>query len=93
MDSIELIYPQFKLGESVPISKVYPLMAHADTVRAPVTKKVISGIKGIIKKHPIELLAGLGAAKKTQAVPSNELNFVVGDKLHVLHTALTIRKK
>ena len=31
---IELIYPQFKLGESVPISKVYPLMAHADTVRS-----------------------------------------------------------
>ena len=49
-------------------------MAHADTVRAPVTKKVISGIKGIIKKHPIGQLAGLGAAKKTQAVPSNELN-------------------
>ncbi len=71
---IELIYPQFKLGESVPISKVYPLMAHADTVRAPVTKKVISGIKGIMKKHPIGQLAGLGAAKKTQAVTSNALN-------------------
>ena len=60
---IELIYPQFKLGESVPISKVYPLMAHADTVRAPVTKKVISGIKGLMGAHPVGQLAGFGLAK------------------------------
>ena len=65
---IELIYPQFKLGESVPISKVYPLMAHADTVRAPVTKKIISGIKGLMGAHPVGQLAGLGGSKHQQKV-------------------------
>ena len=57
---IELIYPQFELGESVPISKVYPLMANAQTLRAPIMKKSIRGIAGlgsmtrqeIIDKHP-----------------------------------------
>lgn len=44
----ELIYPQFKLGESVPISKVYPLMANAETVRAPIMKKSIRGIAGLM---------------------------------------------
>lgn len=69
---IELIYPQFKLGESVPISKVYPLMAHADTVRSPVTKKVISGItsrlSGLVKAHPIGQIGGFGGSKKQQKV-------------------------
>ena len=49
---IELIYPQFQLGQSVPISRVYPLMANAGTERGPVIRKAISGIKGG--------LAGLG---------------------------------
>lgn len=57
---IELIYPQFELGESVPISKVYPLMANAATLRAPIMKKSIRGIAGlgsmtrkmIMDKHP-----------------------------------------
>ena len=44
---IELIYPQFELGESVPVSKVYPLMANAKTLRAPIMKKSIRGIAGI----------------------------------------------
>lgn len=43
----ELIYPQFKLGESVPVSKVYPLMANADTIRAPIMKKSIRGLAGL----------------------------------------------
>ena len=57
---IELIYPQFKLGESVPISKVFPLMAHVDTIRAPVGSKIISGLKGLLGAHPIGQIAGIG---------------------------------
>jgi hypothetical protein len=64
---IELIYPQFKLGESVPMSKVYPLMAHADTIRAPVTSKIISGIKGLMGAHPVGKLAGIGSSARTKA--------------------------
>ena len=63
---IELIYPQFRLGESVPISKVYPLMAHVDNIRAPVTSKIISGIKGLMGAHPIGQIAGIGNAKKSR---------------------------
>jgi hypothetical protein len=40
----ELIYPEFKLGQSVPISKVYPLMADAKTIRSPITRNTISGL-------------------------------------------------
>lgn len=54
----ELIYPEFKIGESVPISKVYPLMANAKTIRAPIIKKAISGIKNLAGYHPIGELAG-----------------------------------
>ena len=63
---IELIYPQFRLGESVPISKVYPLMAHVDTIRAPVTSKIISGIKGLMGAHPIGQIAGMGSRAKNK---------------------------
>ena len=52
---IELIYPQFKLGESVPVSKVYPLMANAKTMRAPIMKKSLQGLAG---------LAGLGMTRQ-----------------------------
>ena len=58
---IELIYPQFQLGESVPISKVYPLMANAETIRAPIMKKSIRGFGGmgsIIDKHPYTRMLG-----------------------------------
>lgn len=55
----ELIYPEFKIGESVPISKVYPLMANAQTIRAPIMKRAISGIKNLAGYHPIGDLAGL----------------------------------
>ena len=47
-------------------------MAHADTVRAPVTKKVISGItsrlSGLVKAHPIGQIGGFGGSKKQQKV-------------------------
>jgi hypothetical protein len=60
---IELIYPEFKLGQSVPISKVYPLMANAETIRAPIMRKTISGIKGLLGYHPIGAMMGFGLAK------------------------------
>tara|TARA_Y100000004_G_scaffold56157_1_gene62563 strand:- start:706 stop:1413 length:708 start_codon:yes stop_codon:yes gene_type:complete len=43
----ELIYPEFKLGQSVPVSRVYPLMAEAGTIRAPIFKQAISGLGSI----------------------------------------------
>ena len=44
---VELIYPEFELGQSVPISRVYPLMADAKSIRAPVTRKTISGLGAV----------------------------------------------
>jgi len=44
---VELIYPEFELGQSVPISRVYPLMADAQSIRAPVTRKTISGLGAV----------------------------------------------
>lgn len=44
---VELIYPEFELGQSVPISRVYPLMADAKAIRAPVTRNTISGLGSI----------------------------------------------
>jgi len=55
---IELIYPQFKLGESVPISRVYPIMANAKTIRAPIMKKTLNG----------KALAGLGSVMTRQEI-------------------------
>jgi len=60
---IELIYPQFQIGESVPISRVYPLMANVETARSPVMRKAISGLKGILGYHPIGQIAGIGRIK------------------------------
>lgn len=57
---IELIYPQFQIGESVPISRIYPLMANVETARAPIMRKAISGLKGLMGYHPVGRLAGLG---------------------------------
>ena len=44
---VELIYPEFELGQSVPISRVYPLMAEAGSIRAPVTRNTISGLGSV----------------------------------------------
>jgi len=44
---VELIYPEFELGQSVPISRVYPLMADAKSIRAPVTRQTISGLGAV----------------------------------------------
>ncbi len=56
---IELIYPQFKIGESVPISQVYPLMANVETGREPIMRKAISGLKGLAGLHPLGHLMGI----------------------------------
>jgi len=63
---IELIYPQFQIGESVPISRIYPLMANVETARTPIMRKAISGLKGILGHHPVGRLAGLGNLKQVQ---------------------------
>ena len=55
---IELIYPEFKIGESVPISNVYPLMANVETMRAPIMRKALSGIGNILGYHPMAGLLG-----------------------------------
>ncbi len=61
---VELIYPEFELGQSVPVSKVYPLMAEAKHFDGPVAKRSIKGLSGIgalISKHPFgKSLSGFG---------------------------------
>tara|TARA_B100000287_G_scaffold375025_1_gene375215 strand:+ start:774 stop:1508 length:735 start_codon:yes stop_codon:yes gene_type:complete len=39
----ELIFPNFKLNQSVPVSKVYPLIADANTARSPIHHQNIAG--------------------------------------------------
>ena len=56
---IELIYPEFRLGQSVKVSKVYPLMANANTGRSPIANKAISGFGALLGHHPFaEMLGG-----------------------------------
>jgi len=42
----ELIFPTFKLGKSVKISQVYPLIADPSTTRVPVMQRQIAGLQG-----------------------------------------------
>lgn len=42
----ELIFPTFKIGKSVKISQVYPLIADPSTTRVPVMQKQIAGLQG-----------------------------------------------
>ena len=42
----ELIFPTFKIGESVKVSSVYPLVADPGTTRVPVMKQQIAGLSG-----------------------------------------------
>lgn len=39
----ELIFPNFKLNQSVPVSKVYPLIADPNTTRDPIHRQQIAG--------------------------------------------------
>ena len=70
---VELIFPEFELGQSVPISQVYPLMADAKTIRAEVGTQALNGItstyhrksnyatkiQGILSEHPF--MGAMGA--------------------------------
>ena len=70
---IELIYPDFEMGESVPVSKIYPLMAEARNIRAPVAKQAISGLRGLnpFKGHVGDIGSGrIGIT--TDGVPATE---------------------
>jgi hypothetical protein len=64
---VELIYPEFELGQSVPVSRVYPLMAEAKHFDGPVAKRSIRGVDGIgalISKHPFgKSLSGVRSKK------------------------------
>ena len=51
---IELIYPDFEMGESVPVSKIYPLMAEARHIRAPLAQQAISGLRGLGSTSPTD---------------------------------------
>ena len=42
----ELIFPTFKIGESVKVSSVYPLVADPGTSRVPIMKQQIAGLSG-----------------------------------------------
>ena len=42
----ELIFPTFKIGKSVKISQVYPLVADPSTTRVPVVQRQIAGFSG-----------------------------------------------
>lgn len=42
----ELIFPTFKIGKSVKISQVYPLVADPSTTRVPVVQRQIGGLSG-----------------------------------------------
>ncbi|MBU89788.1 MAG: hypothetical protein CMA57_05290 [Euryarchaeota archaeon] len=42
----ELIFPTFKIGKSVKISQVYPLVADPSTTRVPVVQRQIAGLSG-----------------------------------------------
>jgi hypothetical protein len=48
----ELIFPTFKIGESVKVSKVYPLVADTASNRIPIMKRAISGLAGIKGHQP-----------------------------------------
>jgi hypothetical protein len=43
----ELIFPNFKLNESVPISKIYPLIADPATMRLPIHRTQIAGVNSL----------------------------------------------
>ena len=43
----ELIFPEFKLNQSVPVSKVFPLVADANTARSPIHHENIAGLGGM----------------------------------------------
>jgi hypothetical protein len=86
---IELIYPDFEMGESVPVSKIYPLMAEARHIKAPISKQAISGMHGISEKAKDLLItrhstAGLSAVSHDgTALPTGSMGSVNKDGRHI----------
>tara|TARA_Y100001972_G_scaffold128958_1_gene193006 strand:+ start:4543 stop:5226 length:684 start_codon:yes stop_codon:yes gene_type:complete len=54
----ELIFPNFKLNESVPVSSVYPLIADANTTRAPIHRQQIAGMNSLGSVPSAKQLSG-----------------------------------
>jgi hypothetical protein len=77
----ELIFPTFKLGESVKVSSVYPLVADPGTSRVPVMKQQIAGLSG----RPTNSFGrspspGLGALTPRPIVWARKLGLLGGRK-------------
>jgi len=77
----ELIFPSFKLGQSVKISSVYPLIADPGSTRVPVMKRQIAGLSGV-PTHSFGSGAspGLGALTPRPIVWAKQLGFLGGRK-------------
>ena len=77
----ELILPTFKMGKSVKISQVYPLVADASTTRVPVMKTQIAGLSGgPTTSFGSSPSAGLGALTPRPIVWARSLGLLGGRK-------------
>ena len=77
----ELIFPTFKMGKSVKISQVYPLVADASTTRVPVMKTQIAGLSGgPTTSFGSSPSAGLGALTPRPIVWARSLGLLGGRK-------------
>lgn len=77
----ELIFPTFKIGKSVKISQVYPLVADASTTRVPVMKTQIAGLSGgPTTSFGSSPSAGLGALTPRPIVWARSLGLLGGRK-------------
>lgn len=72
---IELIYPDFEMGQSVPVSKIYPLMAEARNIKAPLAKQAISGLKGLANINTL----GLDTKREISSVTHDGTGFKPGE--------------
>jgi hypothetical protein len=77
----ELIFPTFKIGKSVKISSVYPLVADANTTRVPVMMQQVNGLSGgPATSFGSSSSAGLGALTPRPLVWAQNLGFFGGRK-------------
>jgi hypothetical protein len=77
----ELIFPTFKIGKSVKVSQVYPLVANPNTTRVPVVQQQIAGLSGRpTTSFGSSSSAGLGALTPRPIVWAQRLGFLGGRK-------------
>lgn len=77
----ELIFPTFKIGKSVKVSQVYPLVADPSTTRVPVVQQQIAGLSGRpTTSFGSSSSAGLGALTPRPIVWAQRLGFLGGRK-------------